>query len=86
MDTPPAFDDHVLAAFDESDIVALLATLDIPALKNLKLTLETLDLLNYPRDRGGSCSTAPTPRSAWRSARSRRPCRRRSRAQIPSVA
>jgi pilus assembly protein CpaE len=51
VDTPPAFTDHVLAAFDESDYVALLASLDIPALKNLKLTLETLDLLNYPRDR-----------------------------------
>lgn len=51
VDTPPAFDDHVLAAFDQSDLVALLATLDIPALKNLKLTLETLDLLNYPRER-----------------------------------
>jgi len=51
VDTPPAFDDHVLAAFDQSDIVALIATLDIPALKNLKLTLETLDLLNYPRER-----------------------------------
>ena len=51
VDTPPAFDDHVLAAFDLSDVVALIATLDIPALKNLKLTLETMDLLNYPRDR-----------------------------------
>ena len=51
VDTPPAFDDQVLAAFDQSDVVALMATLDIPALKNLKLTLETLDLLNYPRER-----------------------------------
>jgi pilus assembly protein CpaE len=51
IDTPPAFTDHVLAAFDQSDLIALLATLDIPALKNLKLTLETLDLLNYPRER-----------------------------------
>ena len=51
IDTPPAFDDQVLAAFDLSDSVVLLATLDIPALKNLKLTLETLELLNYPRDR-----------------------------------
>ena len=41
----------MLAAFDQSDVIALLATLDIPALKNLKLTLETLDLLNYPRER-----------------------------------
>ena len=51
IDTPPAFDDQVLAAFDLSDTVVLLATLDIPALKNLKLTLETLELLNYPRER-----------------------------------
>jgi len=51
VDTPPAFDDQVLAAFDLSDVIVLIATLDIPALKNLKLTLETLDLLNYPRDR-----------------------------------
>jgi len=51
VDTPPAFDDQVLAAFDRSDVVALLATLDIPAVKNLKLTLETMELLSYPTDR-----------------------------------
>jgi pilus assembly protein CpaE len=51
VDTPPAFDDHVLTAFDLSDVVALLATLDIPAIKNLKLTLDTMSLLNYPQDR-----------------------------------
>ncbi len=51
VDTPPAFDDQVLAAFDLSDVIALIATLDIPALKNLKLTLETMQLLNYPRER-----------------------------------
>jgi pilus assembly protein CpaE len=51
VDSPPALDDNVLAAFDRSDVVALLATLDIPALKNLKLTLETLDLISFPRDR-----------------------------------
>lgn len=51
IDTPPAFDDQVLAAFDLSDVVALIATLDIPALKNLKLTVETLEMLNYPREK-----------------------------------
>jgi pilus assembly protein CpaE len=50
VDTPPAFDDQVLQALDRTDVLLLLATLDIPALKNLKLTLETLELLNYPRD------------------------------------
>jgi len=51
VDTPAAFSDFVLAAFDLTDLFLLIATLDIPALKNLKLTLETMDLLNYPRDR-----------------------------------
>lgn len=51
IDTPPAFTDQVLAAFDMSDLAVLLATLDIPALKNLKLSLETLELLNYPKEK-----------------------------------
>jgi pilus assembly protein CpaE len=50
LDTPPAFTSHVLAAFDESDMLILIATLDIPAVKNLRLTLDTLDLLAYPKD------------------------------------
>ena len=50
IDTPPAFSEHVLAAFDVCDLAVLLATLDIPAVKNLRLTLDTLDLLGYPRD------------------------------------
>jgi pilus assembly protein CpaE len=50
VDTPPAFTEHVLAAFDHSDLLVLLATLDIPAVKNLRLTLDTLDLLGSPRE------------------------------------
>ncbi len=48
VDTPPAFEDHVLQAFDESDLLFLVLTPDITALKNLKLTMQMLDLLNYP--------------------------------------
>ena len=51
VDTPPDFKEWVLAALDLSDAYVLLATLDIPALKNLRLTLDMLDLLDYPRDR-----------------------------------
>jgi pilus assembly protein CpaE len=49
VDTPPAFSEHVLAALDLCDVAVLLATLDIPAVKNLRLTLDTLDLLGHPR-------------------------------------
>lgn len=50
IDTPPAFTEHVLASFDVSDSFVLLATLDIPALKNLRLTLDMLSLLGYSRE------------------------------------
>ena len=48
IDTPPAFSEHVLAALDLCDMLVLLATLDIPAVKNLRLTMDTLDLLGQP--------------------------------------
>jgi pilus assembly protein CpaE len=51
VDTPPAFDDQVLQAFDETDLLLLVLTPDVPALKNLKISLEMLELLNFPRDR-----------------------------------
>ncbi len=51
VDTPPAFTDPVLAAFDVSEHLVLLATLDVPAVKNLKLTIETLTMLGFARDR-----------------------------------
>jgi pilus assembly protein CpaE len=50
IDSPPAFDDQVMQAFEVSDLILLITTPDIPALKNLKITLETLTLLNYPRE------------------------------------
>jgi len=51
IDTPAAFSDQALAAFDLTDHFLLVATLDVPAIKNLKLTLEMLQLLGYPRER-----------------------------------
>ncbi len=50
VDTPPAFDDVVLQAFDESDLLLLIGTLDVPSLKSLKISIETLSLLNHPKD------------------------------------
>jgi pilus assembly protein CpaE len=47
VDTPPAFDDTTLAAFDRTDLLLVLTTLDVPAIKNLKLALETLDMINF---------------------------------------
>jgi pilus assembly protein CpaE len=49
IDTSPSFDAHVLAAFDETDELVLVTTLDVPTLKNVKIAAETLDLLNFPK-------------------------------------
>ncbi len=49
VDTAPAFDEYVLQAFDETDDLLLVTTLDIPTLKNVKVAVETLDLLNFPK-------------------------------------
>jgi len=50
VDTPPSFTEHVLAAIDLSDELLLVATLDIPAVKNLKVALDTLDALGIPKE------------------------------------
>jgi len=46
IDTAPNFDEQTLQALDETDECVILATLDVPTLKNVKVALETLDLLN----------------------------------------
>jgi len=47
IDTPAQITEHVLAALDASHQHILLTTPEIPALKNLRLTLDMLDLLAY---------------------------------------
>lgn len=51
IDTSPSFDDQVLQAFDETDDCILIATLDVPTVKNMKMAVETLDLLNLVQGR-----------------------------------
>jgi pilus assembly protein CpaE len=46
VDTSPSFDDQVLHAFDETDECILVATLDVPTVKNMKVAIETLDGLD----------------------------------------
>lgn len=51
IDTPPSFTDHLLSALDETDELVLITTMDVPSIKNLKLSLQTLELLGFGRDR-----------------------------------
>ena len=45
IDTPPAFTDFVLKSIEMMDACYLITTLEMPAIKNLKIVLETLDAL-----------------------------------------
>lgn len=51
VDTPASFNDHVLTLLDETDMVLLVATMDIPSVKNIKLCLQTLQSLQYPDEK-----------------------------------
>src|SRR3954470_21044618 len=51
VDTPNHFHATTLATLDRTDKLVLLASLDIPSVKNVKLTLQTLGLLHYPGER-----------------------------------
>jgi pilus assembly protein CpaE len=51
VDTPPFFHGPVLSTLDRTDQLILVASLDVPAVKNIKLTMQTLDLLHYPKER-----------------------------------
>ncbi|MFZ6002380.1 MAG: AAA family ATPase [Actinomycetota bacterium] len=48
IDTPAYFNEVVLGLIEESDDVLLIAGMDIPNIKNVKIGLQTLRLLNVP--------------------------------------
>ena len=48
IDTPAYFNEVVLGLIEESDDVLLVAGMDIPNIKNVKIGLQTLRLLNVP--------------------------------------
>ena len=73
VDTSGVFDDHALLALDRTDTIILVGTLDIPALKGLKLATRHWTCSTSPATPGSSSSTGPTPRSVSPSTSSSRP-------------
>ena len=51
IDTPAYFNDVVLGLVEVSDDVLLVAGMDIPNIKNVKIGLQTLRLLNTPMEK-----------------------------------
>ena len=50
VDTPPQLNESVLAAFDLSDMLYVMATLDLPSVRNMSVFLSTLDRLKISTD------------------------------------
>ncbi len=51
IDTAPTFSDSMLTVLDASDIVLVVAALDLPTIKNVKLCLEIMESLHYGQDK-----------------------------------
>ena len=51
VDTAKTIDDFNLQLFDEADVIFVVMTADLSCLKNVRLVLETMDSLGYPRDK-----------------------------------
>jgi pilus assembly protein CpaE len=48
VDTAPSLDERLLAILDKSDLLLFVVDMDLPSVKNAKLALETLRILNFP--------------------------------------
>ncbi len=51
VDLPAIFNELVLSVLEGSDEIVLVAGLDIPNIKNVKIGLSTLEMLNVPKER-----------------------------------
>src|SRR5438874_779289 len=51
VDTSPFFHGPMLATLDRTDELLVLCGLDVPTLKNVRLALQTLELLSFPSSR-----------------------------------
>jgi pilus assembly protein CpaE len=51
VDSSPFVHGPLLAALDRTDLLLLVTTLDVPALKDVRQSLETLELIRFPHER-----------------------------------
>ena len=61
VDTSPFFHGPMLATLDQTDALILVCTMDVPTVKNVRLSLQTLDLLSFPPDRVSVVLNKPNP-------------------------
>lgn len=50
IDTAQSFSEHILAALDNSELILLIAMLDLSTIRNVRLCLEVMEELEYPEE------------------------------------
>ncbi len=66
LDTPASFHATVLAAIDRTDALLVVCELDMTTLKNVRVTLETLQLMHFPAERVSLVLNQPSPSKAMK--------------------
>lgn len=51
IDTPSGFSENILTLLDEVDYICMVASMDVPSIKNLKITLQVLDQLKFSKEK-----------------------------------
>ncbi len=51
IDTPYGFSDNVLLLLEETDFLCVVTSMDVPSIKNLKITLQLLEQLKFPKEK-----------------------------------
>lgn len=84
VDGPPVFNDHVLAALDASHRYVLVASPAVTAMKNLRILLDTFDVLDYRKENRLVVINRADPRLGLTPADIERVLRMPIAAQIPA--
>ena len=84
VDTSPFFHGPMLATLDRTDDLLLLCGLDVPTIKNVRLSLQTLELLSFPSERVGVVLNRANTNVGIQRAEVERALETKIRADLPS--
>ena len=84
VDTSPFFHGPMLATLDRTDDLLLLCGLDVPTIKNVRLSLQTLELLSFPSERIGVLLNRANSNVGIQRAEVERALETKIRADLPS--
>ena len=84
VDTSPFFHGPMLATLDRTDDLLLLCGLDVPTIKNVRLSLQTLELLSFPSERIGVVLNRANTNVGIQRAEVERALETKIRADLPS--